>query len=206
MWLFLNVLAWLAGLLHPVIQLIERFFYPEMYRLGKLPPLIRKTWRKGDHNQAEILANEYLVLVEQFKNDPNYRDGMQLSHQIKGLLRLKEGAVEQAGEHLLEAGRSPSFLQLEYYGPRMTLARELLLKGEKQIVLQYLDLLTDSWATERDFPKEIKAKRNVSKLFKRIITEALNSDKLAVKENKLLIQNWKAQVRKGRVPKHRLWQ
>ena len=77
----------------------------------------------------------------------NYGNVVYEANQILGLAALKEGRVAAARRHLLAAGRTPGSPQLNSFGPEMTLARELLKRGERQAVLDFLDLVARFWAT-----------------------------------------------------------
>ncbi len=46
---------------------------------------------------------------------------------------------------MLKAGDTPGSPQLDSFGPNMTLAKELLEKGDQQTVLQYLTLCGKFW-------------------------------------------------------------
>lgn len=200
------LLVWIAQLLNPLNQLILSVRYPKLYRFYNLESLIRESWyKKGDYGQAEALAMEYLELAEQFKSDWNYGNAIHFSHLTIGLIRLREGEVEKAGEHLLAAGKTPGSPQLDSYGPRLTLARELLLRGEKRVVLQYLDMVANFWTKEKDLIKGVTPKRPVPKWCQSFINDFQNGRKVTVKQNRELIIKWKAQVRKGRVPDHKMW-
>src|ERR1700719_3714085 len=54
-----------------------------------------------------------------------------------------------ADRYLLASGKTPGSPQLDSFGPNMTLAKELLAKGESDSVLQYLDLCKNFWEGER---------------------------------------------------------
>ncbi len=91
-----------------------------------------------------------------------------------------------AKNHLLAAGATPGSPQLDSFGPQMQLAGELLAQGEKETVLQYLDLVARFWAN----PDER--------------TEA--ASKRVAREHLVLLESWKTQVRAGKVPDHAKWQ
>jgi hypothetical protein len=58
-------------------------------------------------------------------------------HQLLGRLELKSGGVEQAKVHLSASITSTAGGYLRVAGPRVTLAKELLQRGETQIVVKY---------------------------------------------------------------------
>jgi hypothetical protein len=72
-------------------------------------------------------------------------DAMHYAHLVLGRHALSAGDVEKAREELLEAGKTPGSIPLAAFGPDMTLAQELLDRGESQAVLQYLDECAHFW-------------------------------------------------------------
>ena len=70
-------------------------------------------------------------------------------HAILGRLALVRGDVGEAKEHLLASGKTPGSPVLRSFGPRMRLARELLEKGEFEVVATYLDLCSEFWDSDR---------------------------------------------------------
>ncbi len=70
-------------------------------------------------------------------------------HTLMGRHALREGRREEAVEHLLKSVdvQRPS-ATMQSFGPNTILARELLLKGENEAVLAYLDRISEFWKTE----------------------------------------------------------
>ncbi len=71
---------------------------------------------------------------------------------VLGRIALAGGDVEKAKGHLIEAGKCGGSPQLDSFGPDMTLANELLQRGETDAVAEYLGLCGGFWkrgATER---------------------------------------------------------
>jgi hypothetical protein len=58
---------------------------------------------------------------------------------------LREGDVEKAKLHLLESGKTTGSPNLGSFGPNMSLAKQLLECGEREVVLAYLDLCGRFW-------------------------------------------------------------
>ncbi|MEM7164590.1 MAG: RNA polymerase subunit sigma-24 [Planctomycetota bacterium] len=67
-----------------------------------------------------------------------------------GLIALRNDAVDDAKQHLLEAGRTPESPALRSFGPNMMLAKELLQRGEKEVVLRYLEQCSTFWVSGKD--------------------------------------------------------
>ncbi len=71
---------------------------------------------------------------------------------VLGRIALKEGDVGKAKGHLIAAGKCGGSPQLNSFGPDMTLAKELLQRGETDTVVEYLELCGTFWdkaATDR---------------------------------------------------------
>jgi hypothetical protein len=117
------------------------------------------------------------------KTDPtniNYGNIIHDANQILGRVALRDGKLADAKAYLLKSGATPGSAQLNSFGPQMPLARELLEKGEKETVLQYLDLVSNFWATD----------------FK--VTEQ-------AKEHATTIAGWKLEITNGKIPTGPQW-
>ena len=68
---------------------------------------------------------------------------------ILGRVALVADDVEQAKYHLLEAGRVSGSASLGSFGPNMRLAADLLERGEKDIVLEYFELCSSFWPSDK---------------------------------------------------------
>jgi hypothetical protein len=64
-----------------------------------------------------------------------------------GRIALKEGNVEAAKRYLLEAGKAPGSPALDTFGPDLTLAADLLARGERDAILEYLELCANFWGS-----------------------------------------------------------
>ena len=95
--------------------------------------------------EARSYALELEKLAPQFKGDWKYGNAVHDSNITLGRLALKEGRVAEAKSRLLAAGRTPGSPQLDNFGPDMTLAQELLKKGERGVVLRYFQLCRAFW-------------------------------------------------------------
>ena len=90
-------------------------------------------------------ANEVLATAPKFSKDWNYGNAIHKGNLALGRLALREGKIDQAGQFLLMAGRTPGSPQLNSFGPNMLLAKELLEKGEREKVLVYFELCAKFW-------------------------------------------------------------
>ena len=68
---------------------------------------------------------------------------------ILGRIALLEGDVDEAKSRLLRAGKTEGSPQLNSFGPNMRLAKELLERGEAEVVLEYFELCKEFWISPR---------------------------------------------------------
>ena len=99
----------------------------------------------GDTAKAEQYASEALKLASEFRNSWNYGNAIHKGNIILGRIALQSGDVTGAEQHLLAAGQTPGSPQLDSFGPNMTLAKDLLEKGERDTVLAYLQECAKFW-------------------------------------------------------------
>jgi hypothetical protein len=57
--------------------------------------------------------------------------------------------VKAAAAQLIASGKTPGSPQLNSFGPGMSLALDLLRKGERAVVIDYLDLCAKFWSLGR---------------------------------------------------------
>lgn len=93
-------------------------------------------------------ALDRLARVRGHESYWDYGNIVHEAHTALGRIALREGDIAEAKRQLLEAGRTPGSPQLNSYGPDMTLARDLLAKGEHEVVLDYFELCRRFWKDE----------------------------------------------------------
>lgn len=121
----------------------------EIKRFYMLSDLAKAAFEAGDMEKARAYATELLNKAPQYKNDWNYGNAIHHGNLILGRLALKSGDLEKAKEYLIEAGKTPGSPQLNSFGPNMTLAKELLEKGEREVVIRYFQLCANFWKEKR---------------------------------------------------------
>ena len=99
------------------------------------------------YEKAREYANTLLA-----EDSPGWNSGNRIHHGnlVLGRIALAEGDVEEAKRRLIAAGETAGSPQLDSFGPSMTLAKELLQKGEKGVVLEYFDLCSRFWEMGQD--------------------------------------------------------
>jgi hypothetical protein len=118
----------------------------------------------GRTEEARQLATDMMVLDDKHsRGDPEkaHGDVVHDGHRVLGHIALDEGRIEEAKRHLLAAGKSTGSPVLGSFGPNMSLAKELLEKGEQECVLQYFDLCRKFWRSDKldEWAKDIQAGR-----------------------------------------------
>ena len=101
-----------------------------------------------DFGFARACANEALTLAPQFRQDWDYGNAIHNSHVVLGRLALKQGDLATARNELLLAGKTPGSPQLNSFGPNMSLAKDLLRRGQRDVVLQYFDECQVFWRND----------------------------------------------------------
>jgi len=101
-----------------------------------------------DYGLAKACATEVLQLAPQFRQDWNYGNAIHNGHVVLGRLALVDGDVEGACGELLLAGKTPGSPQLDSFGPNMSLAKELLQRGRREVVMQYFDECQVFWRSD----------------------------------------------------------
>ena len=197
---FLQLLGVTAFVLSPLFRLILRVRQPELERFLWISEQAKEAYRKGQWVEAEQLASEGLLLAERYPKTWNYGNVIHDCHQVLGLLQMREGKTQEAIECLLAAGRTPGSPQLNSFGPAMVLARELLLRGERTAVHQYLNLIIVFW--KKDSVELPELRRQRQRLMKRFNTTFPGPEE----QHQQLIKQWKTDIKAGRVPQHINWQ
>jgi tetratricopeptide (TPR) repeat protein len=114
-----------------------------------LPDLATVAFNAGDFSKAKAYADELLNMSKEGKRNWNSGNAIHHGNLILGRVALQAGDVDKAKSYLLAAGKTEGSPQLNSFGPNMTLAKELLEKGEKKTVLDYFDLCEKFWKQEK---------------------------------------------------------
>jgi hypothetical protein len=115
----------------------------------------------GEIEPARAYAQQLLNLLPKFRGDWNYGNAVQDANLVLGRIALSEGHVDEAKRCLIAAGKSPGSPQMDSFGPNMSLAKDLLEKGERQVVLDYFELCRKFWKMDRgsldEWARQVKA-------------------------------------------------
>lgn len=131
-----------------------------MERDALLSDMAKTALAAGLTDEAKKRAEE---MLEDDSEGWNRGNRMHHGNLILGRIALVEGNVDEAKSRLLLAGRTEGSPQLNSFGPNMQLAKELLERGEREVVLEYFDLCKKFWTSPRrdleQWAEEVKSNR-----------------------------------------------
>jgi tetratricopeptide (TPR) repeat protein len=124
--------------------------YPPEARFDFEAQLAEAARRAGDLVSATKHANKVLAQIDKRRNDFRVTGDLIYGANVTlGRIALQKGDVSAAKRYLIAAAKTPGSPVLDSFGPDMTLAQELLARGEQDIVLQYFDLVEKFWEGRR---------------------------------------------------------
>ena len=136
----------------------------ERARFYALSDAAKQSLVLGKTEDARKYAQELLALLPKFQGDWNYGNAIQDANLVLGRSAVTEGRIPEAKQHLLEAGKSPGSPQMDSFGPNMSLAKDLLEKGERDVVLEYFELCRKFWQMGKgqldQWGQEVKSGKN----------------------------------------------
>jgi len=118
---------------------------PERYL--NLSEAARLAFVFGKIETARNYAVELLALDDKFQKEP-WRNGDATfsGNFVLGRIAVKEGHIKEAKQYLLKAGETTGSPVLNSFGPNMSLAHDLLKKGEREAVTNYFELCHKFWS------------------------------------------------------------
>jgi hypothetical protein len=122
----------------------------EIERFYALNRAARNALAEGKKEDARTYAEELARLAPAHTNDWNHGNAVHDANTVLGRLALAEGKRDEAKARLLASAACGGSPQLNSFGPSMALARELLEKGEPEVVLEYLARCGTFWAMGGD--------------------------------------------------------
>lgn len=99
----------------------------------------------GDLQKARAYAELLLREATSQQGSWNHGNAVHKGNLILGRIAAAEGRVADAVTFLRAAGETPGSPQLNSFGPNMTLARDLLERGERDAVLAYFEACRVFW-------------------------------------------------------------
>jgi thiol-disulfide isomerase/thioredoxin len=117
-------------------------------RIRVLLNLANTEFEARDDAAAERAAHQLLDLAAANPRLGNHDDLVHAGHMVLGRVELDRGQKELAKEQLLESARVKGSPELRNAGPKMLLAQDLLDAGDREAVLQYLELSRAFWTND----------------------------------------------------------
>lgn len=115
----------------------ERF-----YALGSAA---KEQFVNGNIPEAKKNAEELAALTPKYKGNWNYGNAIQDSNLVLGRIAVRDGNIEAAKLYLSEEAKSPGSPQMDSFGPSVSLAKDLLEKGETDAVIKYFTACKVFW-------------------------------------------------------------
>jgi hypothetical protein len=133
----------------------------EEKRFYGLTKSLQEKYEAGEIQEVKSSISEIKGLLPNYEDNWNYGNAVHKMNIVAGRIALQEGKIEEAKMYLISAGKTKGSPQLNSFGPDMTLAKELLEKGEGEVVIQYFNLCSVFW--KREFSSLNKWKEIVQK-------------------------------------------
>jgi tetratricopeptide (TPR) repeat protein len=113
-----------------------------------LPDMAQTAFDAGQYGKAKQYAETAI------RECPSDSDAVHWGNTILGRLALRDGDIATAKRHLIESARVTGSPVLVSFGPSMTLAKELIDRGERDVVINYLTMCNDFWQTDDHRPDQ----------------------------------------------------
>jgi len=117
----------------------------EEHRFYALNDAAKDSFSIGKVSDSENYAKELLALAPRYRKDWNYGNAIQDGNLVLGRIAVQVGRLDDAKKYLREAGNSPGSPQMNSFGPNMSLAKDLLEKGQQEAVLEYFEQCRRFW-------------------------------------------------------------
>ena len=133
----------------PVVKDVQQAKNEEerFYTLGAAA---KRSFAAGKIAEARDGAQRLMALLPHYQSNWNYGNAIQDANLVLGRIAVREGKIEAAKGYLLAAGESPGSPQMNSFGPNMSLAHDLLEKGERDTVLEYFQLCGGFWRGQQN--------------------------------------------------------
>ena len=122
----------------------------EEWRSAILGDAAKAAVEAGEPKKAEKFATELLEIASRHTGEEKYGPAVHDGNMILGRLALRQGNIQEAKAYLIKAGHTLGGGTLTSFGPSMSLAKELLERGERESVIEYLELCKKFWGYKKD--------------------------------------------------------
>ena len=99
----------------------------------------------GDMAKARAYSLQLLEAANGSQRSWDYGNAIHQANLVLGRIAVREGRLADAAKFLLASVETSGSPQLNSFGPNMSLARDLLERGETEPVLKYFELCAKFW-------------------------------------------------------------
>jgi hypothetical protein len=117
----------------------------ELDKFYAAPAAAMAAYHLGELERAKEIAQAAIALASHYPDNWNFGNAVHFGHTVLGLVAVRAGDRKLARSELRASGQIRGSPQLNSFGPSMRLARELLKSGEREGVLEYLELCRKFW-------------------------------------------------------------
>ena len=107
-----------------------------------LTSLAKSAFAAGLNDDAKKFAT---MMLDDDAEGWNRGNRIHHGNLILGQIAISDGNIDEAKSRLLLAGKTNGSPQLNSFGPNMLLAKELLERGQTEVVLEYFELCKKFW-------------------------------------------------------------
>lgn len=118
--------------------------------LVELYTLATVAYMGGEREKSIVYADKLLAMSDGHERDGEYGIAFHKGHILLGHIALDKGDVKGAADHLMTAAAIHGGTTIDAFGPDMSLAKALLVKGRKAVVVNYLEACRKFWPGGKD--------------------------------------------------------
>lgn len=127
------------------LSLMERAYSMDPSQSNALTSLPVMAFDAGDMAKARLYAEQLLTELGSDRSQWSYGDAVHKGNLILGRIAVREGRLAEAVTFLRASGDTPGSGVLNSFGPNMSLAKDLLERGEVEAVLNYFEACRLFW-------------------------------------------------------------
>jgi tetratricopeptide (TPR) repeat protein len=127
------------------LSFMERAYAMDRANQSTLTDLTEIAYDAGDMAKARAYAHQLLDEAGSQRSNWNYGNAVHKGNLVLGRIAVREGRLDVAATFLRASGETPGSPQLNTFGPNMSLARDLLERGQIEPVLTYFELCRKFW-------------------------------------------------------------
>ena len=114
-------------------------------RFCTLGSAAKSSFALGKIEDARTFSEALMALLPAYTNHWNYGNAVQDANLVLGRIAVREGRIAEAKKFLAASSKSNGSPQMNSFGPNMSLALDLLEKGERDAVLEHFIRCRKFW-------------------------------------------------------------